>query len=858
MGLETYQRKRDFAKTPEPKGVVGPAGGGRYLVQKHAATRLHYDFRLELDGVLLSWAVPRGPSLDPRDRHLAVHVEDHPLEYGDFEGTIPAGEYGGGTVLLWDRGTWEPEGDPRAGLEKGELKFTLHGDKLRGSWVLVKMKARSYEEGKDEWLLIKHRDEHSVDGDGQDVLGRQPQSVASGRTLEQVAADRGTSVWHGDRPADAQSDVRPAEEFRLDPATLPGARKVGRPPGFVAPQLTQLVETPPTGGDWLHEIKLDGYRALARLEDGAVRMYSRNQKDWTDRYASVAEDLARLPVASAVLDGEVVVQLPEGRTDFQALQTDMGAGRTDRLLYYVFDVSYLDGYDLTAVPLQERKALLRRLIARAPQGARLRFTDHIQGEGAAVLRQACSFGLEGVVSKKAGAPYRPGQRGTDWRKAKCLLRQEFVVGGFTDAAGSRVGFGALLVGVHEDAGLHYVGRVGTGFDDRLLRVLGERLRAMEVADPPFERALERAPKGSHWVRPELVAEVAFAEWTRDGEIRHPSFKGLRDDKEEESVVEERPQPSSGGGKQTPVEVRGVKMTHPERVFWPTPGITKRALVDYYESVGDRMLPYVLHRPVSMLRCPDGVAGVEPEDRGGPCFFHKHAGPDFPGPFERVEIRESEGLQTYLTITEPGSLVALAQMGVLEVHIWGARWPDIEHPDMMVFDLDPDPSVGWSGAVEGARLVRVMLSGLGLESFVKTTGGKGLHVVVPFRPTQDWDTVKRFAKAVADGIVTYAPDRFTSSMAKARRPDKTFVDYLRNGRSATSVAPYSTRAKPLATVSVPLRWDELGGLARPDSHTIKNLHRRLARLKSDPWEGYFELQESQALSDDTLRDVGLAL
>jgi bifunctional non-homologous end joining protein LigD len=606
----------------------------------------------------------------------------------------------------------------------------------------------------------------------------------------------------------------------------------------------------------LHEIKLDGYRAISRVDRGVVEVFSRNDKDWTLRYRQIAEELRRLPVSSAILDGEVAVQLPDGTTSFQELQNYLSRGRSDSLLYFVFDLLFLDGYDLTGVPIEKRKAALKELMDRAGSPAHLRFVEDMEGDGARIRDQACELRLEGIVSKKAGSRYRPGVRGPEWLKTKCLLRQEFVIGGYTDPSGRRVGFGGLLIGAHEDGKLRYVGKVGTGYTDALLRQLAGRLKLLGSDEPPFELGLERAPRKAHWVRPELVAEVAFTEWTKDGQIRHPSFKGLREDKDPAPVVAERPDPEGavagdrriGAGRGE--KVLGVRLTNPNRVFWPAAGMTKKDLVLYYERMAERMIPYVIHRPVSMVRCPQGVAGVGPEvreDQGGPCFFHKHAGSDFPGLFERVRIEESGGLEDYLTITEPASLVALAQMGVLEIHIWGARWPDVERPDMVVFDLDPDPAAGFAGAVEGARLVRALLRGLGLESYVKTTGGKGLHVVVPIRPGENWEGVKGFAKTIADALARYAPDRFTSSMSKSRRKGKTFVDYLRNARTATSVAPFSTRAKRLPTVSVPLRWQELGRLENADRYTLMNLSARLERLRGDPWEGYFERQRTQALT-----------
>ncbi|MBN2839765.1 MAG: DNA ligase D [Coriobacteriia bacterium] len=841
MPLDRYRAKRDFSTTPEPAGGAEGGSGRLFVIQKHAASRLHYDFRLELDGVLLSWAVPKGPSLDPRDKRFAARVEDHPVEYGSFEGAIPKGEYGGGTVELWDRGTWEPEGDPHAGLARGDLKFALHGVKLKGGWVLVRMHKRSAEEGKENWLLIKHRDEHAVDGNGDAILTEQPHSVLTGRTIDQIAADPG-AVWSS-------------------------AGSVTELPPIVSPQLATLVTSAPDGEDWLHEIKFDGYRTIARIEDGAVKLESRNGQDWTKRYAPIAEELAALPAATAILDGEVVVQRPDGTTDFGALQADLGDGRTDRLRYAVFDLLHLDGHDFTAAPLHQRKALLAGLLAGGAARTRVTYVDHVRGQGPAFLAQACAIGLEGIVSKRADSPYRPGSRGRDWVKTKCLRREEFVVVGFTPPGGTRTGFGALLLGTQgADGALSYAGRVGTGFTARFLEEFGRTMREIEVAEPSVADGAERAPAESHWVEPRFVAEVSFAERTAAGELRHPSFKGLRDDKTPDEVVAETPtdvsspsgaahaaaQPHSATHTASP-----VTLTNPGRVFWPQAGTTKQDLANYYAWVAPYMLPYVLNRPVSMVRCPHGVEAqnaAEAHPGVDSCFFHKHAGPDFPGPFERVEIVESKGPATYLTITQPDSLRALAQMGVLEIHTWGARWPDIEHPDVVVFDLDPADDVGWRELADAARLVRDVLDGAGLASFVKTTGGKGLHVSAPIVPSLDWDGVKRFAKGIADGIAAYAPERYTATMSKAKREGRVFIDYLRNGRTATFIAPYSTRARARPTVAVPLRWDELDGRIRPDTHDLTTIRRRLAQLDADPWAGYFDLR--QPITPEMMGELGL--
>ena len=676
----------------------------------------------------------------------------------------------------------------------------------------------------------------------------------------------------------------------MDPSKVSGARKAQELPRFVSPQLATLVQEAPRGGEWSHEIKFDGYRALARIENGASEIRSRNDKDWTDAYGVLADELAALPVRSAMLDGEVVVQSPDGTTSFEGLRhlarvtgrkaaASGGGGRegfTDRLLYYVFDLLYLDGYDLLGAPLQQRRALLKQMLDQATGStAAYGSRDQIVGDGAAVLEQACGLGLEGVVSKKTAGRYQPGVRGPDWVKTKCRHEQEFVVGGFTDPAGTRVGFGALLLGVNDERGLRYVSRVGTGFDDGLLGRLGKRLRGLEIDEPPFATNLPAEQPGVHWVRPELVAQVSFLEWTSSGGLRHPSFKGLREDKSAREVVAEVVSRSTVGADRRsdarPSEcdvssnadvVNGVTLTHPDRVYWPESGLTKRDLVDYYDQVapadaalrdraarGHGALPWRVSRSL-----PKGVR--QGNRRVDTCFFYKHPPADFAGPFQRVMITESGGPAPYLAITEAGSLTALAQMGVLEIHIWGSTAPDIEHPDMLVFDLDPDDSVPWPAWLRAPLMVRELLRAAGLESFVKTTGGKGLHVVAPVRAENGWPEVRLFCKGVAEVIASQAPDRFVATMSKAKRAGKIYVDYVRNTRGSTSIAPYSTRARDGATVAVPLRWEELSGGDRPDAYTLVTLPDRLKQLDGDPWQGYFETARAQTLPVMPATDAGL--
>jgi bifunctional non-homologous end joining protein LigD len=782
MPLDDYRRKRDFRRTPEPAGEAAPGEGRCFVVQRHAGRRLHYDFRLELGGVLKSWAVPKGPSLDPAEKRLAVHVEDHPLEYGNFEGTIPAGEYGAGDVVLWDRGRWDPVGDPDEGYRRGKLKFTLHGDKLRGGWTLARMGGRSGEGGKN-WLLLKERDVEAREATAGDIVVERPESVA--------AIARGAL------------------------------------PERIRPQLAVVADAPPPGDEWLHEIKYDGYRALCRIEGGRARMFVRSGQDWTDRFGRVARACAALPVDTAWLDGEVVVFDASGRSSFEALQEALGGDARAGLSYLVFDLLHLDGADLRLLALEQRKQRLAALLRRAG-GDILRYGDHVVGRGPAFLRQACEHGLEGIVSKRRDAPHREG-RHPDWRKARCENGAEFVIGGFTDPAGSRAGLGALLLGAHEDGQLVYVGRVGTGFSDALLRDLRRRLDALEQPASPFA-PFPDVPPATHWTRPELVATVTFTNWTRDQRLRHPVFVGLREDKPAADVGRDRPPsreaPSRRHADET-AEVEGVRITHPDRVLWPEVEVTKIELARYYVSIAEWMLPHVAGRPLAVVRGPRGYAGT--------TFFQKHLAAGMPRALRSVRIRDEEGEQDHLVIDDVAGLVALVQMDVLEIHVWGTMADQVERPDRMVLDLDPDETIAWPVVVDAARAARLRLEHLELESFVKTTGGKGLHVVVPLARRHGWSEMKAFARAVAADLARRLPDAFTVNPAKAARRGKIYLDYLRNGRGATAVAAYSARARSGAPVSVPLAWEELDGRLRPADLTVRTVPERLAALPADPWE-----------------------
>jgi bifunctional non-homologous end joining protein LigD len=916
MGLDEYKRKRDFKVTAEPEGHVHPQGDVlSFCIQKHAASHLHYDFRLELDGVLKSWAVPKGPSLDASVKRLAVHVEDHPIEYGTFEGIIPKKEYGGGTVMLWDRGTWTPDDDPHKAYRKGHLRFHLQGERLSGGWHLVR--SRRGEEGqKEQWLLFKEDDDVARPESAGTVTDEFMTSVDTGRTMDEIAADADAS-WDsrapaaeamtrhgtpskakadtgakkkpaakkaaadGAKPAAAKSSARSRKAPSPAP-DVPGARKAAFPKPFT-PQLATLVDQVPAGDEWIHELKYDGYRLVAMLNKGRASLITRNGNDWTDRFPTVAAALEALPAGSAVLDGELVVLTPKGTTSFQALQNVMSSGGAGELVFYAFDLPYLEGMDLRAAPLLARKEALRGLLA-ADRGL-VRFSDHIAGAGAEFYRQACGLGLEGIICKRADAPYQH-KRNNDWLKVKCLLRQEFVIGGWTEPRGSRSHFGALLLGVHDAKDdLVYAGKVGTGFDQSRLRDVFARLRTLERDDSPFVNHGRRGRKlaGVHWIDPRLVCEIAFTEWTEEGILRHPVFQGLREDKSPRDVVREnaaalpagetaaaesdaprragraraaeraqprdaapaprsRPVPPSTQrsnprrGKGEDTEVLGVRITSPEKVLFPAQGVTKLELARYYEAVGEWMLPYIQDRPLTLVRCPDGV--------GGDCFYQKHGDQHFHASIGRVTIAENDGEEkVYTYVDSAAALVGMVQMGVIELHTSNARRDNFERPDRFVIDLDPAPDVPWARTVASAFQVRDRLAELGLDSWVKTTGGKGLHIVVPLARRQSWDEVKDFTRAFSVDLSVRNPGKYLTKANIAARKGKIFIDYLRNGRGATAISAFCIRAKPTGAISVPLRWDELSPALDPDTFTPEAVIRRVAKLKRDPWEGFYTSKQS---------------
>jgi bifunctional non-homologous end joining protein LigD len=796
--LARYNAKRDFSKTAEPAGTLDPGHGNSFMVQKHDATRLHWDFRLELDGVLKSWAVTRGPSLDPNEKRLAVRTEDHPLSYATFEGTIPAGEYGGGTVMLWDRGTWAPiAGKSAKDLEKGHLHFVLDGERMKGEWLLIRLKPRGKERN-ENWLLRKIDD---AEAGGTDTLVETAlTSVTTGRTMQEIA------------------EGAPAKKRRPPGATLAtrrSAKQTGRTrmPPFQSPQLCTLVDTVPDGTEWIHEVKYDGYRALISTGGGKAKVFTRSGLDWTDKFADIAAAAANLP--PALIDGEIVA-FKEGRPDFSTLKDAISSGGA--MTFFAFDLLSLDGEDLTALPNVARKERLRPLIGDDP---RLQFAEHIAGSGEQLFETMCREGYEGVVSKKADAPYR-GKRTQAWLKIKCTRRQEFVIVGWTPSDKSR-GFRSLLLGVHDGGKLRYAGKVGTGFSQELMNELRAKLDRIERKTPTLE-APRAAVRGAHWVSPKLVAEIAFTETTPDGVLRHPSFLGLRGDKAAAEVRVETPAPLPAP------TAPAVKVSNRDRVIFPESKVTKGDLADYYAAVAPVMLPWVAERPVSLVRCPQG--------RAKQCFFQKHDAGSFGDAVHQVPIREKDGsTENYLYVRDTAGLVACVQMGTIEFHGWGSRVDPLEKPDRLVFDLDPDEGLDFAATKKAAEFLKNQLAELGLASFPLLSGGKGVHVVVPLTPQAEWPAVKDFADRFARALAAAEPDRFTATMTKAKRKGRIFIDWLRNQRGATAIMPYSARARPQAPVAAPVSWTELRDLDTAARWHVGDAAELLERASSRALQGW---------------------
>lgn len=819
MGLQEYYKKRDFDKTQEPRGKLhkSRAKGTVFVVQKHAARRLHYDLRLEIDGAMKSWAVPKGPSYDPKDKRLAVQTEDHPMEYNSFEGIIPEGEYGAGKVIIWDNGTYEVKGDPLEAWEKGHLHVTFDGEKLKGEWTLVKTHG-----GEDNaWLLIKSKDDFVRSHDEYDVTKERPESVVSGLVLEEIGEKNPKKAEKKDTKKEEKKEVQ-RTRWRGEKG-----KKVERKYGF---QLATLSDSPPEGEGWVHEIKLDGYRVHLDFDGKKASFISRNNNDLTDRFSELAEELGKKLKEPTILDGELCVVDKDGKTNFQKLQNAFlqEAFEGGNLIFFAFDILKFGDKDLRKLPLLNRKRELEKVLKKL-KVKWIRYSEHFTEDGKAVLERACELGLEGIISKRTEASYKES-RTKDWLKSKCHRRQEFVVGGFTESTNASYPFGSLLVGYHGDDGaFHFAGGVGTGFTAKVRRELRDLMRDKTTAKSPF---VEKVPgKGATWITPSLIVEVEFTEWTNEGSLRHPSFKGVRFDKAAKEVVREEPEvkQKKGGGKtaakKDEVIVGGVEISHPDRSAYLSSSSTKEKLSNYYLEIEEWLMPHWKDRPLVLVRCPQGGKTK--------CFFQKHAREGVPPEVPRVDIQEGEGVEEYLSIGTIQDVIRLVQLNVLEFHSWGSSAKKLEKPDRLVFDLDPSPEVGWREVVAAARDLRKVLEVMGLESWLKSTGGKGLHLVVPITPGETWDVVSDLCHRVSLWVEHHDPSRFTSNSRKASRKGKIFLDYLRNARGASSILPFSTRAREEVPVSAPITWEEATRLAEP--FTIDRLLTRLKRLKSDPWE-----------------------
>lgn len=811
--LERYDAKRDFAITPEPTGKQRRrrtvADKLTFVVQKHWARRLHYDFRLELDGVLMSWAVPKGPSFDPSEKRIAIHVEDHPLDYASFEGEIPRGEYGGGSVIVWDRGMWVPVGDPRKGLADGKILFDMHGQKLFGRWELVRIAKPG--DRSEQWILFKKRDAWARPLSEFDVLTAFPDKLPTPPTTDTSTEDGPAVVATLDSPNKAPQAALPSK---------------------LAPQLATLSATVPLGPDWIIETKYDGYRLLARIQNGDVKLFTRNGHDWTNKFPLLSGDLRQLRIDEGWLDGEIVV-LRNGVPHFNALQTAIAARADDEIVYFLFDIPYWNGRDVRKVGLTERKILLSNLLENSP--ARLRFSDSFEAPAADLFKAACDLGLEGLMFKRANAPY-VSDRTTTWLKAKCKLRQEFVIGGFSERAASESEVGRLYLGVYEGNSLRYAGGVGTGWDSATAADIRRRLVKHEVEAMPFDVYAKGKRWGGgsgappRWVKPTLVVEVEFSEWTQEGHVRHASFKGLRADRPAKAVRREAVQTTAFA----PAGISSVKVTNPDRVVDQSSGITKLELVRYYESVADRMLPHLKGRPLSLVRAPDCI--------DGPTFFQKHADTPIPG---LTDLSPSlwPGHAALLAADSVHAIVSAAQMNVVEFHTWNSKARRIDTPDRFILDLDPGEGIAWSAMIEAALLVRTLLEALSLDCWLKTSGGKGLHVVVPLTGRHRYDVVKDFSRAAVQHLATLMPDRFTATSGPANRKGKIFVDYLRNGHAQTTAAAFSVRARPGMGVSMPIAWDELGQVNGGANWTVRNAREYISFQREDPWAGFWGARQT---------------
>ncbi|MBS0286951.1 MAG: DNA ligase D [Proteobacteria bacterium] len=787
MKLATYHQKRKFQHTPEPKGKVKKSSTDHlFVVQKHDAKHLHYDFRLEINGVLKSWAVPKGPCLDPKVKRLAVQVEDHPIEYGDFEGVIPQGHYGGGTVMIWDKGTWHEIQDDTKDKKKGAFSFELHGEKLKGYWKLIQIK-----DDPKNWLLIKGKDEQAIAQEAYDVL-QADKSVLSGRTMNEIAENKALA-----KKTKIKSDALNIKKSKL--------------PQTIKPQLATLVDKAPVGDEWLHEMKYDGYRLISKINKN-ITLLTRNGHDWTNKFENIANEVAKLKLKDTILDGEVVVLDNKGKPNFQLMQNVLKEKLAFPMVYYVFDIIFYQGKNVSSLTLLERKKILENIIPK--KGGVIRFSEHIQGDGQSVYDNACALGFEGIISKNIHSRYVQ-KRTKSWLKVKCTHRQEFVVGGFTKSQENR-GVGALLLGYYQDNKLHYCGKVGTGFSSVTLRQLHLVLKDKITQKSPFVDG----PKGKEivWIKPSLVVEIEFTEWTQEGLLRHPSFKGIREDKKAREISQEK----SLLEKEIPYEI-----THPTRIVYPEENITKLEVAAFYYDIQEWILPHITARPLAVVRCPQGLNGA--------CFFQKHI-------VNSKKIKHIYESDKFLYIEDIDGLIQLLQLGVLEFHTNGARIDNLAKPDMVTFDLDPGKDVSWKKVVDTAFLIKKELENYNLQSFVKATGGNGLHVVVPIARRYNWATIGSFAKTFAHYLAAKYPKDYINVMTKYKRQGKIYIDYLRNQPKATAICPYSTRARENASIAIPLRWEELSRDIKSADYTMAKVENRMRNLTQDPWQGFFAIKQ----------------
>jgi bifunctional non-homologous end joining protein LigD len=817
--LAVYRKMRRFADTPEPPGGEASRSRNIFVVQKHDATRLHYDFRLELDGVLKSWAVTRGPSRNPADKRLAVRTEDHPMDYATFEGTIPEKNYGAGTVLLWDQGIWTPEDDPRKGLKRGNLKFSLEGERMKGKWVLVRMRNKKKEK-RENWLLIKEKDAHAKDG--RPLTESYTTSVTTKRNLAEIEKSPASRSWNSSPKKSTTKKKLPS-------------RKRAAPPKFHKPQLATLVEDVPTGDEWIFEVKFDGYRTLLSASGEKVRFFTRTGLDWTEKFESLVPAVEALDLNGTLIDGEIVALDRQGRSNFSGLQEALRDGR-GALAFFAFDLLFVGGKDIRRQPLIKRKEQLKKLLDAARKGP-IFYSDHLEEGGAEMLATLCDKGFEGIIAKRADAAYREG-RGKSWLKIKCAKDQEMVIGGYRPSTRARP-FSSLLLGVHEDGKLRYAGRVGTGFSEGDFKELVPKFRKLERKTSPFGEVPSDVACDAVWLKPQLVAQIGIAEFTSDGIARHARYLGLRGDKKAADVTDEKPMPLKPGSTKKATKpksnvVGGVTLSNPDRILYKEQGLTKRDLATYFETAWPHMKPFVQNRLVSLVRCPEG--------RSGKCFFQRHMGAGLKDQFKTMNVELKKAHEDYIYLDSKKALITAAQMGVLELHIWGSKISRIDQPDRIVFDLDPAPGLGFGATSEAALLMRDALDALGLKSFPLLSGGKGIHVVAPIRPHHPWPVIKQFTKSLAQRFAESEPKRFIATMSKEKRKGLIFIDYLRNDRTSTAIAPYSPRARENAPIAWPVEWSDLGGITASNDIHMEEARARLEAGEVN-WKDYATTKQS---------------